>query len=401
VDPFIFMNIALIAVLLVPVGILLLVSSLLLVQVVAALTSRYRLPQAAALRPRVGVLVPAHNESSGILATLASVRPQLVAGDRLIVIADNCTDDTAQIAAANGAEVLERHDTTRRGKGYALAFGVAQLALDAPEVVVIVDADCIVQPHALETIARQSMAQGKPVQALYLMKTPASAGPMAPIAEFAWVVKNLVRPLGYHQLGQPCQLMGTGMAFPWPVITQVSLASGHIVEDLKMGIELAGKGFAPVFCPGALVTSLFPENHEGVKSQRTRWEHGHLGMIASEAPRYFLQALKTGNGALLALVLDLCVPPLALLTLLVLASCAIGAAMWVVTGEVLVLQVAGLTLVFLGLAILLAWVFFGRQVLSFARLAYAPIYALRKIPLYAKFLVHKQVDWIRSKRDPS
>lgn len=397
------MNIALNAVLLVPVGILLLVSSLLLIQVLAALTARRRQPTPAstARRPRIGVLVPAHNESSGILATLASLRPQLAAGDRIIVIADNCTDDTAQIAAANGAEVLVRHDTSRRGKGYALAFGVAHLALDAPEVVVIVDADCIVLPHALETISRQSMAQGKPVQALYLMKTPASAGPMAPIAEFAWVVKNLVRPLGYHQLGQPCQLMGTGMAFPWPVITQVSLASGHIVEDLKMGIELADKGFAPVFCPGALVTSTFPENQEGTQSQRTRWEHGHLGMIASEAPRYFLQALMTRNGALLALVLDLCVPPLALLTLLVLASCALGTAVFAVTGETVVLQFAAVTLLFLGMAILLAWVFFGRQVLTFARLAYAPLYALRKIPLYAKFLVHKQVDWIRSKRDQS
>jgi cellulose synthase/poly-beta-1,6-N-acetylglucosamine synthase-like glycosyltransferase len=233
------------------------------------------------------------------------------------------------------------------------------------------------------------------------MKTPTTAGPMAPIAEFAWLVKNLVRPLGYLRLGQPCQLMGTGMAFPWSVIRQVSLASGHIVEDLKMGIELADKGFSPVFCPNALVTSVFPENREGVNSQRTRWEHGHLGMIASEAPRYFLRALKTQNSALMALVLDLCVPPLALLTLLVLASCAIGAVVYLISGEALILQLAGLTLACLGLAILLAWTFFGRKILTFGRLAYAPIYALRKIPLYAKFFVNRQVDWIRSKRDQS
>lgn len=395
------MNITLNLIALIPIGILLLVSSLLLIQTVAALAPRRHPPTLAIVRPRISVLVPAHNESRGILATLTSVRPQLAPGDRIIIVADNCTDDTAQVAAAAGVEVLERNDTSHRGKGYALAFGVAHLTLDAPDVVVIVDADCIVQPNALDTISRQSMAFGKPVQALYLMKTPATAGPMAPIAEFAWIVKNLVRPLGYHRLGQPCQLMGTGMAFPWPVIQQISLASGHIVEDLKMGIELADKGFAPVFCPEALVTSVFPENREGVKSQRTRWEHGHLGMIASEAPRYFLRALKTRNSALLALVVDLCVPPLALLTLLVLTSCAIGTVVYLISGNALVLQFAGLTLACLGLAILLAWTFFGRQVLTFGRLAYAPIYALRKIPLYAKFFVNRQVDWIRSKRDQS
>lgn len=395
------MNIALNVVLLIPVGILLLACSLLLIQAIAAIASRRRSPTPATARPRVAVLVPAHNESHGILATLDSIRQQLAPGDRIIVVADNCTDDTAQVAATAGAEVLERHDTSHRGKGYALAFGVEHLVLDTPDVVVIVDADCIVQPNALDIIVRQSATQGRPVQALYLMKTPSTAGPMAPIAEFAWLVKNLVRPLGYLRLGQPCQLMGTGMAFPWSVIRQVSLASGHIVEDLKMGIELADKGFSPVFCPDALVTSVFPENREGVNSQRTRWEHGHLGMIASEAPLYFLRALKTQNSALMALVLDLCVPPLALLTLLVLASCAIGAVVYLISGEALVLQLAGLTLAGLGLAILLAWTFFGRKVLTFGRLAYAPIYALRKIPLYAKFFVNRQVDWIRSKRDQS
>jgi cellulose synthase/poly-beta-1,6-N-acetylglucosamine synthase-like glycosyltransferase len=68
-------------------------------------------------RPRLAVLIPAHNETLVIAATLRAVAPQLIAGDRLVVVADNCADDTATLAAAGGAEVLERVDRERRGKG--------------------------------------------------------------------------------------------------------------------------------------------------------------------------------------------------------------------------------------------------------------------------------------------
>lgn len=379
-------------------GLVVLPVVLLLVQVLAALPPRRVAPVAAAARPRLAVLVPAHNESAGILATLHSMRPQMQSGDRIVVVADNCADDTAQMALSGGAEVVERHDTQRRGKGYALDFGVSHLAGDPPEVVIIVDADCLVEAGALERIARNCSALGRPVQALYLMSTPPGAGPMAPIAEFAWVVKNQVRPLGYYRLGQPCQLMGTGMAFPWDVLRLVPLASGHIVEDLKLGMELAAAGFAPVFCPDALVTSVFPQSKEGTKSQRTRWEHGHLGMIVGDAPRYLARAAQSANLRLLALVLDLCVPPLALLTLAVLASCAMGLAYYLLSGEPRVLQLALTGLFCLAVAVLLAWARFGRQVLSFGQLAYAPLYAMAKLPVYLKFLVSRQVDWIRSKR---
>ena len=74
------------------------------------------------------VLVPAHDEETGLPITLAELRTQLAAGDRVLVIADNCTDGTARVARAAGADVLERTDAHRRGKGYALAAGVQALA---------------------------------------------------------------------------------------------------------------------------------------------------------------------------------------------------------------------------------------------------------------------------------
>jgi cellulose synthase/poly-beta-1,6-N-acetylglucosamine synthase-like glycosyltransferase len=372
---------------------------LLLVQVMSALLPRRTKPPPNIASPRLAVVVPAHNESIGVRVALDSVMPQLRPGDRLIVVADNCSDDTVQIAHAAGAEVVERHDTSHRGKGYALDFGVRYLEPDPPQVVVIVDADCKVMPGTIDRIARLSCSSGRPVQALYLMKSPQRASAMMPIKEFAWAVKNLVRPLGFHQLDLPCQLTGTGMAFPWPSISKAALASGHIVEDLKLGLELARAGTAPLFCPDALVTSVFPMSADGSRAQQTRWEHGHLGMVFGEAPRYFVDAVRGMNLALLALTLDMCIPPLALLTLAILGLCIAGLSYSILAANAGPLVVAVLLMLCLAITVFVAWARFGRQILPMRLLLCVPIYALAKIPLYVRFFVRRQVEWVRSKRD--
>jgi len=350
-------------------------------------------------RPNVAVLIPAHNETLVIADTLRAIVPQLIAGDRLVVVADNCTDDTAKIAAGAGAEVLERSDRERRGKGYALDFGVRHLAKSPPEVVLIIDADCAIDSGTIERLARECLATGRPLQALYLMHAPAGAGLKTRIAEFAWLVKNQVRALGRHRLGWPCQLTGTGMAFPWSAISAAALASGHIVEDLKLGIDLARAGAPALFCPEARVTSYFPATAEGIASQRTRWEHGHLDVILRTAPQLFFEALRRGDRHLLALAFDLCVPPLALLMLLALAVFAGSAVFWLLAKQALPLWLSAVSLLALGLSVLFSWGRYGRQVISLASLAYAPFYALWKIPLYLTFLVRRQAEWIRSRRD--
>lgn len=352
-------------------------------------------------RPSIAVLIPAHNESVSILPTLKNVAERLRAGDRILVVADNCTDDTAMQARSAGAEVIERHDSQYKGKGYALDYGICHLEYAPPEVLIIIDADCLVHGDTFDRLSQQCIVSQRPVQAMYLMHSPPGAVLKTKVAEFAWAVKNLARPLAYHRLGLPCHLMGSGMAFPWSLIQSAELASGHIVEDLKLGLDFAATGSAPLLSPDALVTSVFPSNTEGVQSQRTRWEHGHLGMILSDGPKYFLKALSERNGHLIALVLDMTVPPLALLTLLVVMLAILGClAIWLTsTLQLWWLAIANLFL--LTVAVLLAWLFHGRQILSFSHLAFAPLYALAKVPLYLKFIFKRQVDWVRSKRDTS
>ncbi|HEV7915359.1 MAG TPA: glycosyltransferase family 2 protein [Albitalea sp.] len=350
-------------------------------------------------RARVAVLVPAHNESAGIAAALATMTPQLQPGDRLLVVADNCSDDTAVIAAAAGAEVLERHDLQRRGKGYALDAGVRHLQADPPEVVLIVDADCALQPGALDRLAAACADTLRPVQALYLMQSPPGAGLATRIAEFAWVVKNLARPLAWLRLGLPCQLMGTGMAFPWAQIRSAPLASGHLVEDMQLGLDLAAAGSPPLFCPDALVTSRFPAQAAGLTAQRTRWEHGHLGVIATQGPRLLWRAIAQGRGALAAMVLDLCVPPLAALVLMWVALLAVSALLAGVGGSGGPLAFSVAAIVLLAVSVLLAWALHGQRIVSLRELLGAPLYVLRKIPIYARLLKGRQVEWVRTKRD--
>lgn len=347
----------------------------------------------------IAVLIPAHNESSGIIATLNSIKPQLKTTDRLLVVADNCSDDTADLALANGAEVIERHDLDHRGKGFALDFGIRHLAKNPLEVVVIVDADCLVEANGLNRIAAYAMHHGRPVQALYLMYAK-SKNLKSKVAEFAWCVKNLVRPLGYAKLGLPCLLMGTGMAFPWNTISKADLANSNIVEDMKLGIDLSIAGSPPIFYANTKVTSDFPVASEVQSGQRTRWEHGHLAMILSEAPKLFSQGIIKGNKNLLAMAFELSVPPLALLVMLLFGYAA-------VTGMTLIIydvgqfafQVTLASFALLSVAIVMAWLGWGRDIISFSALLLVPVYVVSKAPNYIKFIFKRQKAWNKTERD--
>jgi cellulose synthase/poly-beta-1,6-N-acetylglucosamine synthase-like glycosyltransferase len=350
-------------------------------------------------RTRIAVLMPAHNESSIIAVALRSILPQLSGADRLVVVADNCSDDTAPIAAAEGAEVIERSDLVNRGKGFALDFGVRHLESAAPDIVLIVDADCEVADGSIDLLARLCAKTSRPIQAAYLMYAGKDAAPNMRVAEFAWLVKNRVRPQGLHRLGLPCQLMGTGMAFPWPRISAAMLATGHIVEDLKLGLDLARAGSAPLFCPEALVSSYFPTSSQGIQTQRTRWEHGHLSVILKEAPRLFLDALKSRDSHLLAMALDLCVPPLALLMLATGALWIVSVIDYFITQAALPLVLTSIAAVQIVSSIVLSWIVYGQQSISFGALLLGFLYPLRKIPVYIGFMVSRQMEWVRSKRD--
>ncbi len=350
-------------------------------------------------RPRVAVLLPAHNEASCISATIETLLPQLTDQDRLVVIADNCSDETAEIARGFGATVIERIDPVRRGKGYALDYGLRFIEADPPAVVVMADADCIVHQGAIDRIARLADAVSRPIQSTYLMERPANPGPNDAVSALAFMVKNVVRPRGLDRLGQPCLLYGTAMAFPWSVIAHAPLANSNIVEDMQLAVDLAIAGHPSVFCEEAKVTGRLPQQKSAAKSQRVRWEHGHLKTLLTQVPQLIKASLGQRRFDLLAIALDLCIPPLSLLVMMwaavmggALLAGALGAS-WI---PAIFLAIQGLLIL---ISIIGAWAKFGRADLPARTLLAVPFYILWKIPLYFAFLVRPQTKWIRTERD--
>jgi len=349
---------------------------------------------------RVAVLVPAHNESVNVIPTIECLRRQLGPLDTLLVIADNCHDDTAALARGAGAQVVERHNDQLRGKGYALAYGVDHLRADPPDVVLVVDADCVLSDGAVDCIVQSCGATGKPVQMLNLMSAGENAGLKLRILEFAMLMKNLVRPLGSFHLGGACHLMGTGMALPWTLMASAKLATGHITEDMKLGVDLAVAGHAPQFLPQARVSSAFPQDTGVAKVQKSRWEHGHLATLTEELPGLLAAAFKSGKPALIVLAMDLLIPPVAFYFLLLAVAelVSLGAAvLWPVWLPAAVLL--SLSVLAFGLAIGLAWWGFGRHLLSARELLTTPLYALWKLPVYLAYFLKKRSGWVRTKRD--
>jgi cellulose synthase/poly-beta-1,6-N-acetylglucosamine synthase-like glycosyltransferase len=351
-----------------------------------------------AVRPRVAVIVPAHDEQSGIAATLRSIQAQLSPEDQLVVVADNCKDKTASIARELHATVLERRDEYRRGKGFALAFGLEKLSADPPEVVLFFDADCRLGPGTVDLLAHEAHAAQCPAQALYLCEPTADGGPQQRISSLAFRFKNLVRTVGMTRLGGGCHLTGSGMALPWKLVDKVPWATGNVVEDMQLGIDFTAAGYAPRFVPEATVFSNLPASDAGLLAQRRRWEHGFLATALNQVPVLFSQAVERRSWALLVLAVDLAIPPLALL------SMALGA-VWLATLLIWLVGLGGLPLViatFAGFsfaaATLLGWAVHCRDVAPARVLLQVPQYLLAKVPLYLQFLTQREQRWVRAER---
>lgn len=349
-------------------------------------------------RPDVCVLIPAHNEESGLGATLASLLPTLQPSDRVLVIADNCTDSTSAVARAHGVEVLERTDAGKRGKGYALEFGIRHLALRPAPVIVFLDADCQVTSQTVDQLARSVARTQGPVQGLNLSESE-NRGVQA-VSSLGFHFKNHVRPAGLRLIGMPCHLMGTGMALPWQLASEAVFGGANLVEDMQLGVDLAIAGKATTFCPNALVTSRLPTGNRAFLSQRTRWEHGHLRTSLTQIPRLLGGFLRTGNIRLIALALDLTIPPFTMLLFAwggALGVTGLAVALGSSLVPMVVLASAGAAI---AVAVLGGWAKYCRHVVPLRAMASIPIYMLRKVPIYAAFLLQRGPrSWIRTERE--
>jgi cellulose synthase/poly-beta-1,6-N-acetylglucosamine synthase-like glycosyltransferase len=370
-------------------------------QVLLALPRRPASGMPEGVRGRVAVLVPAHDEALVIGETLASISRQLETGDRLVVIADNCSDRTAEVAQEYGAEVTIRTDPVLRGKGYAMDHGLKFLQeTGSRETVIFVDADCDLGDGCINRLERMCSHSRRPTQAAYLMVPPQQCQEIASLISFAWRVKNLVRPLGWHRMNWPCQLQGSGMAFPWVVTLSMSPAGADLAEDTKLGLDLALMGHPPQFCPEAVVTSHVAAGGIPSYSQRARWEHGVIELMVHYVPRLLSKSCCNRSVSLAAMALDLSVPPLALFTMIMGVYLILTVLLLFISGVSGPVAVAGTLSALFFVSVMLAWWRYGREMLPLHRLVFAtPVYAIRKLPLYARLFLNRQREWVKGKRE--
>ena len=359
----------------------------------AILTAFFALEIMLGLRPARGearegesasavIVIPAHDEAEVIGKTLEALRTAMGEDMRILVVADNCTDTTGEIARDHGVEVVERTNAQERGKGFALAFAVEHLTMAAPDVFVVLDADCSTDAASLRNLVDAAAASGRPSQAINLLQPNRQSSPLVQLSTFGFMLKNLVRQRGLQRLAGRVHLTGTGMAMPFDQFRASAKTRSSIVEDLALGLELAAAGHPPMLVSNAVVWSE-GSTEQGTLVQRRRWEGGFLSTALKWGFREALQGVATGRPRTILAGLDLMVPPLALFAILNIAALivagvltfALGSAWWPV-----IIQF-GLLLLAL-LAVFAAWLREGRAFISLGVLARLPLYVLWKLPMY-------------------
>lgn len=347
--------------------------------------------------PSTTILMPAHDEDATIDSTLRRLAPILSDNIRLLVVADNCSDDTAQLVRSAGHEVVERSDPEKIGKGHALAFGRDHLRAAATACVIVFDADCETDARSIEALAKCCVADNAVVQASDVLRPDLLASPKVQISSFAFWIKNVVRQRGAQRLGGGAVLMGTGMAFPWTIFESAPLATSNLVEDLALGIYLTETGRAPVFLEQAMVVSA-AATESATLGQRTRWEHGFLATAKSHGLRALRGGIGSGNGKLFRLGLHLLVPPLALLMVAAFAAMALLGVAAFVTEYWSAFWALAMAMAIASIAVLLNWLIGGRKWLGFVALLRLPLYVVWKIPVYLRFVKGRSDTWTRTER---
>jgi cellulose synthase/poly-beta-1,6-N-acetylglucosamine synthase-like glycosyltransferase len=278
-----------------------------------------RRPHHAPATGRIAIIVPAHNESIGIHRTIENLLAEAKAdcAAEVIVIADNCSDDTEAVATASGARVLVREDASRRGKGFALDFAFRRLLAEEFRFFVVIDADSQVEPGFLDVFRRHFSGGAMAVQARYTVLN-SSDSMRTRLMELALCAFNVLRPRGRSALGCSAGLLGNGFGLRREILENIPYSAGSVVEDLEYHLVLVWHDVSVAFADSAVVRGEMPTGSSAAKSQRARWEGGRLRMLIEHAPGLLLDLFR-GRVNTLEPLLDLLLPPLSYHVLLLIA----------------------------------------------------------------------------------
>jgi 1,2-diacylglycerol 3-beta-glucosyltransferase len=346
------------------------------------------------------ILVPAHNESAGIGKTVTSLLAMEYpsAMYRILVIADNCTDDTAERAQAAGAMVLERHNHQLRGKGYALAHGyAASLGEGFAQAIVVVDADTSVSTNLLSAFSARFKAGAEAVQAEHGVRN-ADDSWRTRLMVIAYALYHTLRSNARERLNLSCGLRGNGMGFSAALLRRVPPRAFSVVEDIEYGVTLGLAGTRVVYVHEAEVRGDMPVSSEASAPQRARWEGGRTELIRQHVGPLWRAARGPGRGIPLDLAADLLVPPLTTIVLWVTVGVVITALL-VARGLVPVVTVVPWAAAFVALVLYVVRgaMLAPKGLRTLADLLWAPAFAIWKVTLLLRPNRNKG-EWVRTTR---
>jgi cellulose synthase/poly-beta-1,6-N-acetylglucosamine synthase-like glycosyltransferase len=365
----------------------------------------YRAPtKGAEPASRLTVLVPAHNEADFIQRCVESLKHQDYPEERreLVVIADNCTDRTAELAGAAGATVLVRTAPKARGKGQALRWAIDDILRRTgplPDGFVVVDGDSVADRDLLRGLSRCLEQGADAAQAEYLVLND-SDSPAVQLRAVAFMLFHRVRFAGRSVLRLPCTLVGNGMLLSRRLMEQHPWDAFTGAEDLEYSVTLRLNGVEPVFAGDVRVRGPVPASSRAAQIQRERWEGGRLRVAGDTYPRLLREIVLRRRLRLVDLAVDLAIPPVGLLAV---GACA-GA---ILVGLLATIHMVSVWLLGPWLAALTGvagFVFVGLRAAKapgwmYRRLFSTPAFLLRKVLGTVRVVRSRSSDsWVRTER---
>ncbi|WP_035238083.1 glycosyltransferase family 2 protein [Desulfobacter vibrioformis] len=356
----------------------------------------------------IGILIPAHNESFEIVQTVRNIKQTLnypKSNYNIIVIADNCQDDTAQLAREAGAQVVERSDLSAKGKGQALDWffkSHKSIYLEC-DAVVIIDADTIPHPNFLNEICQSFSSSGVDVvQGFYGVSNP-QANWRTALASAALSVFHHIRPAGRNQMGGTAGLKGNGMAFKTKIVDAYGWPAYSVVEDIEYSLQLLMDGVLVHYNPDAIVYAEMASGARQAGTQRKRWEGGRVMLFKKYLPPLIKAFIKERKSCYFDGIMELLIPPLSLLVMAQTAMfiCAVitslsTLAIWVLYPQLWIIFLCMTVFyIFSGLILRKAPFYVWRS------LCFAPFFIIWKIPLYFSLIKNRRskTTWERTQRE--
>lgn len=280
---------------------------------------------------RYAVLIAARDESAVIAQLIESIRSQDYPEDLvdIYVVADNCTDNTAQIAQNCGARVFQRFNKTQVGKGYALAFLLGKIQEEYPQDqydgFFVFDADNLLDPHYISEM-NKVFSSGEQVVTGY--RNTKNYGDNWITAGYGlYFIREseyLNRPRDF--LHTSCAVSGTGFLFSQDILNEVGGWEYFLLtEDLEFTADLVSRGKRIAYCPDAVIYDEQPTNFLQSLNQRSRWVKGYLQVVAKRGGDLVHTMLTDGSFA--AFDMLMCTIPAVVITVL---SLLVNTAMFVV-----------------------------------------------------------------------